>query len=910
MPPHYFLSSLLFLVVYRQVCADSIHLSSDLGYQWQATLTNGSFSVKAHVPGGIYTDLQEAGVLTDGPFLYGNNDRKYRWVAYHDWIYQLNFDVDKKVLAADGVFLVFHGVDTVADLFLNGQSLGNTDNMFVRYQFNVKHMLKATGNELQVRFQSSVAYARARYQQQLMDYQVPPRCVPLEYHGECHANHIRKMQSSFGWDWGPAFPSIGLWKDVELLTYDSLEIRDINVDTTLVNESDWQVSVRLHCETSRRSSQHNGTWQISLTDTSGLLIQQLITEKTFVGDLHRRTSLPFQFNVPSQQINPWMPAGYGNQTLYLLKVNYIEDNLQVANRTIHLGFRTVELIDEPLDTGGRSFYIQINQVPIFLKGSNWIPASILPELVTTEYIRLLLTSCKDANMNALRVWGGGIYEMQAFYEIADELGILIWQDMMFACSMYPASPWFLNTVSNEVRQQVQRLQHHPSLLLWAGSNENEAALRGNWYNTEGGNYELYHRDYIRLYVDVIGAIVQKEDPSRPFVVSSPSNGKFSEQQEYVASNPQSSSYGDMHYYNYYANGWNWTTYPTPRMATEYGFQAMPSLHAWRQAADVDDVDDWTLNSTLLSARQHHPMGQFEMLLQVTSRMGPPRNATPLQEFQDFIYLTQMHQAQAIKVETEHYRRFRYQLSADGSGHTMAALYWQLNDIWQAPSWASIEYGGRWKPLHYFAVNFFASLAIFPLELTNGSVASFVHFDRTEDLRSGTLQIAIHSWQQIDPLLQIDVDIHQDATAGVAAWSQPLHQLFNETGCTRETCFISNSLVDVQSGRDLAPSNELYLTSFPFVTNLQKANVQIAGVSSVYASQRSQWTVNVTLATDQIAAFVWMDTLSGRAGTFSTNGFLLRQHFKTLFFYSQSAIDDLDHFQADLTVVHLAQILLP
>lgn len=885
-----------------------LDLTTANGYQWQTSLPNGSLTVAGHVPGGIYTDLERADILQDGPLLYRFNDGNYRWIAYNDWNYALDFDVDPLLVNQPGVFLVLHGVDTVAQIRLNGFFLGETDNMFVRYRFNVRNLLKAEGNQLRVELRSPVTVSRNRYEEQLMDYIVPPRCVPPEYQGECHANFIRKMQASFSWDWGPAFPSMGLWKAVSLETYEALTLRDVYVATSL-NGTNWQVDLRLYCETIDIGVSHSGTWTVRLVDNNGVLIHEMVADSLLTGNGDREATAQYQLKIAAAQIEPWMPNGYGNPTLYNLLVSYAANGKVAVTKEMRIGFRTVVLVEDDLQTGGRTFYLQVNDVPIFLKGSNWIPADVLPELVTTEYIRDLLTSCVDANMNSLRVWGGGIYELDAFYQIADELGILIWQDFMFACSMYPTTSWFLESVSVEVVQQVRRLQYHPSVVLWAGNNENEAALRGNWYGTIG-NFDLYRQDYIILYVDTIREIVRKEDPSRPFVVSSPSNGKASEEEGHIARDPYSELYGDVHHYNYYVNAWNTSSYPRPRMSTEYGFQALPSVHSWAAVSDPFNDDDWSFNGALLSNRQHHPLGNFEMELQVSSRFGLPKsNLSSRTGLLDMMYLTQMHQAQAIKTQTQHYRRHRYQLAENGAGLTMAALYWQLNDIWQAPSWASIEYGGRWKPLHYFAVDFFAPLLVILTELGDGTVAAFIHFDRRQDLVVGTLTVSIRSWDRLDPLATFSSLINQDVLPGEPVWVRSLTELFNETNCTRESCFITSSFSDPATGQEnIAPPNYVFLTSFPNIANMQMANVQIVDVGTVYATEKSEWTVNVTLATDYVAAFVWID--AGRiAGTFSTNGFLFCEHFKTIKFYSKTQIIDTEEFRNELSLIHLSQIIL-
>ena len=319
------------------------------------------------------------------------------------------------------------------------------------------------------------------------------------------------------------------------------------------------------------------------------------------------------------EVELWWPNGHGEQPLYDLYVilSIVDDDgalLEAKTEHRRVGFRTVQLVQEPLSQG-LSFYFKVNGEPIFMKGSNWIPANVIPKY-DDYYYRDLLYSAKEAHMNMLRVWGGGIYEFNEFYDIADELGILIWQDFMFACSMYPADEVSLASVRSEVRHQVQRLEHHPSIVLWAGNNENEAALLGNWYGTDQ-NFDKYKQDYIKLYVDNIREVVREEDPSRDFMVSSPSNGVASEDEGYIASNPYSSLYGDTHFYNYRDNNWDWRIYPQTRFASEYGFQSFPAFDILEP---VSEVWDWSLSSAWMKHRQHHPNGNMELLWQIGLNM--------------------------------------------------------------------------------------------------------------------------------------------------------------------------------------------------------------------------------------------------------------------------------------------------
>nr|CAD7590061.1 unnamed protein product [Timema genevievae] len=505
------------------------------GPYWTVAGSNGTVSVPATVPGGIYTDLRAAGVLDGDPF-YRFNDLLYRWVARDNWTYARTFAINADTfLTKRQVTLVFHGLDTVAEVFVNDVSVGVTNNMFTRYAFPVKRLLRAGDNSVEVRFLSPITAAEQAYRaQSAAGYTVPPRCVPVEYNGECHVNHLRKMQASFGWDWGPAFPSVGIWKSVEIIAYDAVVVRDVTVRYDWGNST---LTLGVHLELGNGSSGAiKGKLEAVLGSNPQVGVsRQVIVESGREGEYLGVLVLPVPAN-----IELWWPIGLGEQYLYNLTVRFVGADVDERSvKKIRYGFRKVSLIQDKLTPKGLTFYIKVNGVAMFAKGSNWIPAHILPELsVDKKTYKTLLTAARDANMNMLRVWGGGVYEDDSFYQLCDELGLIIWQDAMFACSMYPASEGFLASVEREVRQQVRRLQHHASVVVWAGNNENEAALRQNWYET-AANFSLYRRDYVSLYVDTVRAAFTKEDPSGMFVTSSPSNGDETEKEGFVASNPQS-----------------------------------------------------------------------------------------------------------------------------------------------------------------------------------------------------------------------------------------------------------------------------------------------------------------------------------------------------------------------------------
>lgn len=491
-------------------------------------------------------------------------------------------------------------------------------------------------------------------------------------------------------------------------------------------------------------------------------------------------------------------------------------------------------------------------------------------------------------MNMLRVWGGGIYELEEFYDIADELGILIWQDFMFACSMYPADDGTLETVAEEVQHQVRRLQHHASLALWAANNENEAALRGNWYSTDQ-NFEIYKEDYIKLYVDVVKMVAVSEDPSRNFVVSSPSNGDASEEEGYIASNPYSGLYGDNHYYNYKENNWDWTIYPKTRFASEYGFQSYPSFEILEP---VSEIWDWSFSSAWMTHRQHHPGGNLELQWQISLNMDMDLDSLENTEgWQEFLYLAHVYQAVSLKTETETYRRGMTDPDpVTGEGMTMGALYWQLNDIWQGASWASMEFGGKWKMSHYYAVKFFKPVIVSPV-IEGDNVNVYAVCDHEE--QNLKLGIQTFHWDSFTATYDSLVSpvTGCDRPGSVVLYSTPLADLLRAGSChpgsydseRLEYCLLSFQLFS--QADELLSEN--HLMAAPRSVALQPHNVKasIEGLINRVTTGPYVESYTIIVSADNITLYVWLE-MTGVKGRFSDNGFLLNTPTREVVFLSQ------------------------
>ncbi|KAK4886003.1 hypothetical protein RN001_002274 [Aquatica leii] len=884
---------LIFILLFDELSALK---EQDLGGVWFLTNIQKGYNLKAFVPGGVYTDLMQNDIIKD--VFYGYNDVRTRWVSKSNWNYTKTFTVNTELATQQKILLVFDGIDTFSKIYVNNILVGSTANMFIKYEFNLKTYVIVGTNILRVEFQSPVVVARNLFKKQLENYLVPPICVPSEYNGECHVNHIRKMQASFGWDWGPAFPSMGIWKKVYLQGYNSAALSEI---TTFLSSDDvknsWNILFNVYFKTSCDNILQG---DLKITIQTEILKITEIYKVNIQKDMNGEFIFSHNLTIPKSYVNLWWPNGYGKPFLYELRAMFVSpDKTEQSEKLLKIGFRKVDLVQNVLEKG-KSFYLKINDIPIFVKGSNIIPLSILPELsYNSTHIKFLLQSSKDVHMNMLRVWGGGLYESDAFYKTADELGLLIWQDFMFACSMYPVTEEFLKNVSLEVKQQVRRLQYHPSIVVWAASNENEVALRQNWYGTNT-NFSLYKNDFKILYVNTIKSQVLSIDKTRPFLTSSPTNGIQSEMEDYVAKDPQSHFYGDVHFYNYFMDGWNQNIYPINRFASEYGYQSLPSVRTLLTA--TNNTHDLNIFDNFLKHRQHHEFGYLQMDLLINFQLKLPSESSQA-FYKAFIFYSQIVQAMSIKIETELYRRWRSNINDIGEGLTMGTLYWQLNDVWAAPSWSSIDFKNNWKMLHYYAKNFFAPIIITTEMSASKDMNVYIVSDLLKTFHNSLLNIGVYKWNSVAPVYETTIKI--DVLPGLAKKVQTysLRTFFSEIkdkpceANVLENCFVYFTLTDRNKNK-IAPDNYLFPVALKH-SRLVAPNLQMVNVSQVDSFGRL---FEITIKTDVVTLFVWLD-IKDINGRFSENGFLQVTEEKIIQFISTVAIS-LEKLLQNLSVTHL------
>lgn len=623
------------------------NLSSE---KWQFKNSKENKWLTASVPGTVHLDLMNNKLIPD-PYK-DENEKKVQWIENEDWDYQTVFKISAKELENQNADLVFHGLDTFSEIYLNGKPLKKTDNMFRTWKIPVKNDLKIGNNILQIKFKSSVHIGKDLAKK-------VPFTMP-----ESPRSFVRKAQYQFGWDWGPRLVTAGIWKDVKLNFWNQAKLENVKVEQK--NLTKQKADLKIYAEI---FAEQNGKYSFLINnETHDVSLQQGLN----------KISIPFQIANPKL----WQPNGWGEPTLYDLKVSLKKDSKTLSSKSERIGLRTIELVQEK-DEKGKSFYFKVNGNPMYAKGTNWIPSDSFTPRITKEKYQKLIKDCKDANMNMIRVWGGGIYEDDEFYKACDENGILVWQDFMFAGSFYPSDEDFLNNVKEEVKDQVNRLQNHPSIAFWCGNNEIDEAIV-NWGYQKQFKYSKEDslqvwKDYKKVFHEVIPNALKDNLTSEKNIYwpTSPSIGW---------GHKESLTEGDSHYWGVWWGEFPFEIYneKVPRFASEYGFQGMPSLETVKSM--FSGHPDLSLEDPIIKAHEKNARG-FEIIQKYMER-----DYVIPKDFVKYNYVSQLLQARGMQIAIEAHRRAK--------PYNMGTLYWQLNDCWPVISWSSIDYLGNWKALHY------------------------------------------------------------------------------------------------------------------------------------------------------------------------------------------------------------------
>lgn len=629
---------------------------------WTFNKQNDLQKYKATIPGTVHTDLFQNHVILD-PF-FGVNEKQLQWIENENWEYETYFSLSKSEFKNQNIDLEFDGLDTYATVYLNGKIILKADNMFRKWTVSAKSNLKKENNHLKIIFHSAVQ--KGKEEAKKLSYTLP----------ENERIFVRKAQYQFGWDWGPRLVTAGIWQKVQLKFWNSAKIENVRYDQKLLNKKKALLDIIVTIDVQKADK-----YQIYFSEN----------EKPYDFDLKKginTVKIPVVFKNPVL----WWSNGLGVPHQYVFQFQLRNNNLKLEEKELKIGLRTIELVQNK-DTIGTGFGFKLNGKMVFMKGANYIPPdSFLPRVKDSIY-HSLVENARKANMNMLRVWGGGVYPDEAFYDACDASGILVWQDFMFACAMYPGDSAFVENVKQEVIYQVNRLQNHPSLALWCGNNENDEGWH-NWGWQKQHNYtkadstQIWN-DYKKVFHEVIpnalDSLVSKE--KNIYWSSSPSIGW---------GRKESMTQGDSHYWGVWWGKEPFEIYNTkvPRFMSEYGFQGIPNLETLKKVVATADLN---FTSEAFKNHQKHPIGYETIQEYMTRDFQVPT------KFEDYVYVSQLLQADGMKTAMEAHRRAK--------PYCMGSLYWQFNDCWPVTSWSSLDYYGNWKAFHYQVKRSFEDILI-------------------------------------------------------------------------------------------------------------------------------------------------------------------------------------------------------
>ena len=675
-------------------------ITAEIHSGWQMRQAGWEEFLPASVPGSVYHDLMQNGKMDD-PFWRDNFPKALKRMD-HDYEYKTEFAADKALLKSDAVLLRFEGIDTVADVFLNGEKLGHTENMHRTFEFEVKDLLKEEGNELRVLLHSPTRFIKEEYKHNVAD--------GSEEAMVGFAN-LRKAHCMFGWDWGPRLPDAGLWRPVKLLG-----IEKARVDSVYVTQKHEDGKVTLHFDV-----------DADVYDREALMgYTVLITDPDGKETLCKGS--PEEIVIERPQL--WWPNGFGAQPLYTVQVRLYAGGKQVDAWKKRIGLRTLTMHIEK-DAYGESFAHEVNGVQVFAMGADYIPEDSIFPRINEARTRELLRQCKEAHFNTIRVWGGGYYPDDWFYDACDEMGLMVWQDFLFACAVYNLTDEFEDNIRAEFADNIKRLRHHASLALWCGNNEMEMFVeRGLWVKTP-----IQKSDYVKMYEYILPKVLKELDPQTFYWPASPSSGGGFD-------DPNGFDRGDVHYWDVWHGNVPFTDYRRYyfRYLSEFGFQSFPSVETVKTFALPEDCNPF---SYVMEKHQRNNAANGKIMNYLYQTYLYPTS------FDAFVYASQLLQADAIRYGVEHFRRNR--------GRCMGAIYWQLNDCWPVISWASIDYCGRWKALHYAAKRFFRPLTLSCAEeglLTQDPNINFERYEYEENALKKGMRLCVENETMLSHTVEV------------------------------------------------------------------------------------------------------------------------------------------------------------
>lgn len=840
----------LSLMAIAEASAQSQTYVLDKGWEFSQAGSNEWMS--ARVPGTVHQDLLDHGRLPD-PF-YGMNEQKVQWVEKEDWLYRTVFTVTADQLKSDAAWLTFEGLDTYADVYLNGSLLLKADNMFVGHKLAVKDVLREGENRLMIRFRSPVEETAPQWDTDGFNY-------PADNdHSEKRMSvYTRKAPYSYGWDWGIRLATSGIWRPVKLTFCNGAVIDDFFVRQQEVTEQVAKVDNQLEINNVTSTPKEA---QVKVVYAYGEQADTL-TRTVVLQPGKNSLSMPVWIEKP----HLWMPNGWGDPALYTFTATVSVDGKEVASREEAIGLRSIRVVMED-DKDGKSFYFEVNGKPMFAKGSNYIPGdALLPNMTGERYARLF-EDIRAANMNMVRVWGGGIYEDDRFYEEADRNGILVWQDFIFACTTYPHDPTFLKRVSEEAVYNMRRLRNHASLAMWCGNNEIYEGMRyWGWKDKYSPVvWKEMTEGYDILFRQLLPELVAANDPGRFYMHGSPYEANWGR--------PESWKIADSH---------NWGTWygqkpfesldtEIPRFMSEYGFQAFPEMKTIRMFASPEDYE---LESPVMNAHQKASIGNFLIKKTMALYYKVP------EKFEDLIYAGLILQGQGMRHGIEAHRRHR--------PYCMGSLPWQLNDSWPVVSWSSIDYYGNWKAMHYQIRRAFAPVLVDAIKEGN-NLSYYIMSDRLTD-EELTLNLELMDFngkvyrkQKVDGLLP--------ANTSKLFYQEPVEQAL--AGRDSATTFM-HMVVKSKKGEVL--SDEIYYFAHPKDQLLPKTPLQ-------WQVKQKKGYCEVTVKADKLARDIFIE-VPVQGVRFSDNFFDLLPGQKKKVIITSPDGKSLDHLQ--VTVHQLSDV---
>ncbi|MDG1218640.1 MAG: glycoside hydrolase family 2 protein, partial [Flavobacteriaceae bacterium] len=651
-------------------CSNQNNETVEISENWTFKNNVDSLWFEASVPGDVHMDLLKNGLIED-PF-YRLNEHDLQWIDKTDWEYKTEFDLSKKDINSHSLSLDFHGIDTYSSIYLNDSLIATTDNMFIGKTIDIKNFAKLGKNKLYVKLYSPINKGVQLHDS--LGYDISSfNANDLAEIGKVEGNKrvsvfTRKAPYHYGWDWGPRLVTSGIWQPINIKKWNYFNIEDLYIRQENLNESASlvaEIEVESYLEIDEMIS------EIYVDN------QKVSTDLIYINKGANKIEIPFTI----KDYELWWPNGMGDQNMYEIKVK-LQSNNNFVTTSKKIGLREINLVTSE-DSIGNNFYFEVNKKPVFMKGVNYIPQDVFLNRVSDDKYEELLNSAVDANMNMIRVWGGGIYENEIFYNLCDEKGLLVWQDFMFACAMYPGDKEFLKSVEQEAEFNVKRLRGHPSIALWCGNNE----VRSAWKNwgwekdvIENQSPEIANeisKAYDDVFHKILPKIVNNLDSSTAYWPSSPGSNFSGGTESYTS--------GDAHYWGVWWGKENFESYnqKVPRFMSEFGFQSFPEFSSIDK---YTNESDYSIYSDVMKSHQRSSIGNKTVEDYMLRYYKKPKS------FKGYLYVSQILQAYGVSMGMEAHRR--------NKGYSMGSLYWQLNDCWPVASWSSIDYFGKWKALHY------------------------------------------------------------------------------------------------------------------------------------------------------------------------------------------------------------------